>query len=60
MKVEHKKFATEQSPRWLRFLLVAVVAILTLLPVTLSAQAGSNSPAALKHSKLAADLANFP
>jgi serine protease AprX len=60
MKAKHKKFATEQSPRWFRFLLVAAVAILTLLPVTLSAQAGSNSPEALKHSKLAADLANFP
>lgn len=60
MKVKHKKLATEHAPRWLRFLLIAVVAILILLPVTLSAQAGSNSPAALKHSKLAADLANFP
>ncbi|HEY2913807.1 MAG TPA: S8 family peptidase, partial [Candidatus Angelobacter sp.] len=58
MKVEHKKLATEQSPRVFRFLLVAVVAILMLLP--LSAQAGPNSPAALKHNKLAADLANFP
>ena len=60
MKVKHKKLATERGPRWLRFLLIAVVAILILLPVALSAQAGSNSPAALKHSKLAADLANFP
>src|ERR1700739_1713125 len=60
MKVEHKKFATEPSLRRFRFLLIAVVTILILLPVALSAQAGSNSPAALKHSKLAADLANFP
>ena len=60
MKVKHKKLATERGPRWLRFLHIAMVAILILLPVTLSAQPGSNSQAALKHSKLAADLANFP
>src|SRR6185312_4864376 len=60
MKVEHKKLETEYGPRWFRFLLVAVVATLILLPVTLSAQGGSNSSAALKHNKLAADLANFP
>ena len=60
MRLENKTFTTEQSQRWFRFLLMAVVAILVLIPVTLSAQAGSKVPAANPHSKLAADLANFP
>ena len=60
MRLENKTFTTEQSQHWFRFLLMAVVAILVLVPVTLSAQAGPKVPAANPHSKLAADLANFP
>lgn len=60
MKVERKKLATERRSCWFRFFLIAVVAILNLLPVTLSAQAGAKSPAALTHIKLATDLSNFP
>src|SRR5438445_246066 len=39
---------------------VAVVAILVLVPATLSAQSEPKAPAANAHSKIAADLANFP
>jgi serine protease AprX len=60
MRLEHKTFTTEQSQRWLRFLLMAVVAILVLVPVALSAQAGRKVSAANPHSKLSADLADFP
>lgn len=60
MRFAHKKPITEQSLHWLRFLAIAVVAILVLVPVTLSAQAASKASAANPHRKLAADLANFP
>jgi serine protease AprX len=60
MRLEHKKPITEQSLHWLRFLVIAVVAILVLVPVTLSAQAAPKASALHAHSKLAADLANFP
>jgi serine protease AprX len=60
MRLEHKKLATEQSRRWLGFLLIAVVAILVVVPVNLSAQGAPKPSAANAHSKLAADLANFP
>ncbi|HWG40787.1 MAG TPA: S8 family serine peptidase [Candidatus Acidoferrales bacterium] len=60
MRLEHKKISTKQSRRWLGFLLIAVVTILVVVPVTLSAQAAPSPSAANAHSKLAADLANFP
>jgi serine protease AprX len=60
MRLEHKKLATEQSRRWLGFLLIAVVAILVVVPVNLSAQGAPKPSAANAHSKLAVDLANFP
>jgi serine protease AprX len=59
MSLEHKTSTTEQGRRWFRFLLTATV-ILALVSVTLSAQAGPKVPAANPHSRLAADLANFP
>src|SRR5215469_8072836 len=58
MRVENKTFTTEHSRLWLRFLLIAVVAILVVVPVTLNAQAANKAPN--PHSKLAADLADFP
>jgi serine protease AprX len=58
MRLENKKFATEKGLSWLRFFLMAVVAVLVLVPVT--AQAAPKDPGANGHSKLAADLANFP
>jgi len=58
MRPENKKFATEKGLSWLRFLLMAVVAILVLVPVI--AQAAPKDPGANEHSKLSADLANFP
>jgi serine protease AprX len=58
MRLENKKFATEKGPCWLRFFLMAVVATLVLVPVI--AQAAPKDPGANGHSKLAADLANFP
>jgi serine protease AprX len=60
MRFEKNNSATEHSLRWLRFFLVAVVAILVLVPVTVSAQAAPTVPAANGHGKLSADLANFP
>jgi serine protease AprX len=60
MRLKNNNFATEQSSTWLRFFLLAVVAILVLVPATLSAQSGPKAPAANAHSKIAADLANFP
>jgi serine protease AprX len=60
MRLEKNNSATELSPSWLRFFLLAVVAILVLAPMTLSAQAASKVPTANGHSKLSADLANFP
>ena len=60
MRFEKNNFATEHSLRWLRFFLLAVVAILVLSPVTVSAQAAPKIPAGNGHSKLSADLANFP
>src|ERR1041385_7734506 len=58
MRPENKKFATEKGLSWLRFLLMAVVAILVLVPVI--AQAAPKDPGANEHSKLSAALANFP
>jgi serine protease AprX len=58
MRLENKKFATEKGLSWLRFFLMAVVAVLVLVPVI--AQAAPKDPGANGHSKLAADLANFP
>ncbi|MCU1256585.1 MAG: hypothetical protein JWM83_2884 [Candidatus Angelobacter sp.] len=60
MRFENKNFATEQSSSWLRFFLIAVVAILVLAPVTVSAQAWANSYATSGHGKVSADLTNFP
>src|SRR6185437_9346658 len=60
MRLEHKKISTKQRRRWLGFLVIAVVTILVVVPVTLSAQAAPKASAANAHSKLAADLANFP
>src|SRR6476620_10974123 len=60
MRFENNNSATEQSLSWLRFFLVAVAAILVLAPATLSAQAGPKASGPNAHSKLAADLANFP
>ena len=60
MRLEHKKISTKQRRRWLGFLVIAVVTILVVVPVTLSAQAAPKHSAANAHSKLAADLANFP
>src|ERR1051325_6157714 len=58
MRPENKKFATENGLSWLRFFLMAVVAILVLVPVI--AQAAPKDPGSNGHSKLSADLANFP
>jgi serine protease AprX len=58
MRLEKNNFATEQSTSWLRFFLMAVVAILVLAPVF--AQAAPKRSDAGGHSKLSADLANFP
>ncbi|MGB8128442.1 MAG: S8 family serine peptidase [Candidatus Angelobacter sp.] len=58
MRLENKKSATEKGLSWLRFFLMAVVAVLVLVPVI--AQAAPKDPGANGHSKLAADLANFP
>src|ERR1041385_3763834 len=58
MRPENKKFATENGLSWLRFFLMAVVAILVLIP--LIAQAAPKDPGSNGHSKLSADLANFP
>src|SRR5438270_207053 len=60
MRSKNNNFATEQSSTWLRFFLLAVLAILVLVPATLSAQAGPKASGPNAHSKLAADLANFP
>ncbi|MGZ7052744.1 MAG: S8 family peptidase, partial [Candidatus Angelobacter sp.] len=60
MRFEKNNFATEHSLSWLRFFLLAVVAILVLAPMTVSAQAAPKIPAGNGHSKLSADLANFP
>src|SRR5712671_7645669 len=60
MRFEKNNSATELSSSWLRFFLLAVVAILVLAPMTLGAQAASKVPTAKGHSKLSADLANFP
>lgn len=60
MRFEKNNSATEQSSSWLRFCFRAVVAILVVVPVTVSAQAGPRVPAANGHAKLSADLANFP
>ena len=60
MRLENNNFATEKGLGWLRFFLMAVVMILTLIPMTLSAQGGPNAPAKNGHSKFSADLANFP
>ena len=60
MRLEHKKLASKQSRCWLGFLLIAVIAVLVLVPVTLSAQSGPKASPASAHSKLAADFANFP
>ena len=60
MRLKNNNFATEQSLKWLRFFLLAVVATLVFAPAALSAQAGPKASGANAHSKLAADLANFP
>jgi len=60
MRFEKNNSAAEHSTSWLRFFLLAVVAILVLAPATLSAQIAPKVPPANKHSKLSADLANFP
>src|SRR6476469_6642039 len=60
MSSKNNNFATEQRSTWLRFFLLAVVATLLLAPATLSAQAGPKASGPNAHSKLAADLANFP
>jgi len=60
MRFEKNNSATELSSSWLRFFLLAVVAILVLAPMTLSAKAAPKVPAANGHSKVSADLANFP
>ncbi|HET9166210.1 MAG TPA: S8 family serine peptidase, partial [Candidatus Angelobacter sp.] len=60
MRSKHNNFATEQRSTWLRFFLLAVVGTLLLAPVTLGAQAGPKASRPNAHSKLAADLANFP
>jgi serine protease AprX len=55
-----KNSATERGLNWLRFFLLAVVAILVLTPLTASAQAGAKGQGASGHDKKSADLANFP
>jgi serine protease AprX len=57
MRFEKTNFAPKQSSSQLRFFLVAVVAILILVPMAAQAQ---SSHAARGHQKLSADLANFP
>src|SRR6478752_9562652 len=59
MSSKNNNFATEQRSTWLRFFLLAVATLL-LAPATLSAQAGPKASGPNAHSKLAADLANFP
>jgi len=58
--LKNNNFATEQRSTWLRFFLLAVVATLVLASATLSAKAGPKASGPNAHSKLAADLANFP
>jgi serine protease AprX len=60
MRFEKNNSVAELSSSWLRFFLLAVVAILVLAPMTLSAKAAPKVPTANGHSKLSADLANFP
>ena len=60
MRFKNNNLATEQSLRWLRFLLIAVVAILVLAPSTAGAQGSPKAAAANGHSKLSSDLANIP
>src|SRR5579871_3036062 len=60
MRFKNNNFATEHRSTWLRFFLLTVVATLVLVPVTLNAQVGPKTSGANAHSKLAADLANFP
>jgi len=55
MELRQTKFTTDKRIRLIRFLLLATVATLILVPGTAGAQ---NSKAA--HQKLSADLANFP
>jgi serine protease AprX len=60
MRFEKNNSVAELSSSWLRFFLLTVVAILVLAPMTLSAKAAPKVPTANGHSKLSADLANFP
>src|ERR1700686_4572370 len=57
MRFEKTNFAPKQSSSQLRFFLLAVVAILILVPMAAQAQ---SSHIARGHQKLSADLANFP
>src|SRR4029077_7872961 len=57
MELRQTKFTTDKRFSLIRFLLLAMVAILILVPATAGAQ---KSAAAVGHQKFSADLANFP